>query len=740
MEGYYKTFADDEKQGAFMPRKKLVDLYDSQYYIPRDLSWLEFNRRVLHEGLDSQVPLAERLKFLAITSSNLDEFFKVRVAGAKQQAVSSQESTSAEALDLLAKISKRTHQLVESQSKGIQEVFRQLSPLGIQIRHYGGLDDKSREYLRSHFEKDVLPILTPLAVEDINPSPLLPALQLHIALLLRIPARFELSKTIFPPSETQEEEEYLEKLAVIPVPTQLSRWVLLSQTGEQSHYVLLEQMISANADLLFPGCEILARSVFRITRDEDVLIREDFENYAKVVEDAVLSRKRREAVRLELQAKTDSRILAVLLRQLRLREADVYEQTALLDATVLQELSDHPRLKTERYEEWPPVEPIDLLDCEDIWDRISQEDVLLFHPYEKFTPVVELLEKAAQDPNVLAIKQTLYRTSGNSPIVKALMKAAKMGKEVSVLVELRARFDESRNIQWTRQLEDAGCHVIYGISGYKTHAKAMLIIRRERGRIQRYVHLATGNYNDKTARLYSDLGLMTCHREMTADVAAFFNMLTGYSEAVGWKRLTVEPVLLKRRFIELIEREMAVSTPEQPGHIRVKVNSLEDRNMIEALYRASCHGVKIELNIRGICCLRPGVKGVSENITVRSIIDRYLEHARIFYFHNGGSPEVYLASSDWMTRNLEHRMEILFPILSPSVQQRVIHLMDVYLADNQKSQQLRSDGRWSKVMPREGDPLIRAQETFHWEAMEQALRPSHPPLRYIPLKRPENEE
>lgn len=724
-----------------MPKKKLIDLYDSQYYIPRDLSWLEFNHRVLQEGLDSNVPLAERLKFLAITSSNLDEFFKVRVAGAKQQAASSLESTSMEALDLLAKISSRAHQLVESQSRGIQEAFHQLRPFGIRIRHYNELDDKSREYLRSHFEKDILPILTPLAVEDMIPSPLLPALQLHIALLLRIPAHFELSKTIFPPREVlSESEEYLEKLAVIPVPTQLSRWILLSESQERSEYVLLEQMIAANADLLFPGCEILAGSVFRITRDEDVLIQEDFENYAKVVEDAVLSRKRRESVRLELQAKPDSRILSVLLRQLRLRQEDVYEQTALLDATVLMELSEHSRLKKEHYEEWLPVTPMDLMDCEDIWDRISQEDVLLFHPYEKFSPVVELLEKAALDPDVLAIKQTLYRTSGDSPIVKALTKAAKMGKEVSVLVELRARFDEYRNIQWTRQLEDAGCHVIYGISGYKTHAKAMLIVRRERGRIQRYVHLATGNYNDKTARLYSDLGLMTCHREITADVAAFFNMLTGYSEAVGWKRLTVEPVLLKRRFIELIEREIAVSTPEQPGKIRVKLNALEDRNVIEALYRASRQGVQIELNIRGICCLRPGVKGVSENITVRSIIDRYLEHARIFHFHNGGSPEVYLASSDWMTRNLEHRLEILFPILSPGIRQRIIHMLDIYLSDNQKSQQLKSNGRWSKVTPPEGVPRIRAQEIFHWEAQEQAMRPSHPPLRYIPLKRPENEE
>ncbi|MDO4583134.1 MAG: polyphosphate kinase 1 [Planctomycetia bacterium] len=724
-----------------MAKRKLIDLYNSQYYIPRDLSWLEFNRRVLQEGLDANVPLAERLKFLAITSSNLDEFFKVRVAGARQQAASSQESKAAEAADLLDRISKRAHQLVESQSKGILEVFSQLRRFGIRIQHSQELDDKSKEYLRSHFEKDILPILTPLAVEDMTPSPLLPALQLHIALLLRIPAHFELSKTFFQtPQVPSEEEEYLEKLAVIPVPTQLSRWILLSQTEEQSEYVFLEQMIAANADLLFPGCEILASSVFRITRDEDVLIQEDFENYAKVVEDAVLSRRRREAVRLELLAKSDSRIVSILLRQLHLRKEDVYEQTALLDATVLMELADHPRLKKERYEEWFPVTPRDLMDCEDIWDRVSQEDVLLFHPYEKFTPVVELLEKAALDPDVLAIKQTLYRTSGDSPIVKALTKAAKMGKEVSVLVELRARFDESRNIQWTRQLEDAGCHVIYGISGYKTHAKAMLIIRRERGRIRRYVHLATGNYNDKTARIYSDLGLMTCHPEMTADVAAFFNLLTGYSEAVGWKRLTVEPVLLKRRFIELIEREMAVSTPEQPGRIRAKLNALEDKNVIEALYRASRHGVKIALNIRGICCLRPGLKGISENITVRSIIDRYLEHARIFHFHNGGSPEVYLASSDWMTRNLEHRLEILFPILSPGIQQRILHMLDVYLSDNQKSQQLKSDGRWSKVMPQEGMPPIRAQEIFHWEAEEQAMRPSHPPLRYIPLKRPDNDE
>ncbi|MDO4573900.1 MAG: polyphosphate kinase 1 [Planctomycetia bacterium] len=718
--------------------KKLVDLYDPKYYIPRDLSWLEFNERVLLEGLNPQVPLAERLNFLAITGSNLDEFFKVRVAAARQIAQDKNDANSKAAEDLLEKISKSAHTLVEEQSKGIADALGHLSEIGIRVLRYRDMDRKSKLYLRSHFEKNILPILSSFAVDDLNPMPLWTSLQLIVALYLRVPAHLLQYKDDEPATESR--DGYVEKLAFIPVPTQLSRLVVVTETEEQLDFVMLEHLIVNNADLLCPGCEILSHTVFRITRDEDVAIEETPHNYAQQVHQAVQSRKRRDVVRLEMFTRSDKRIRERLMEMMNVTEQEVYESSMPLDVTVLGELARVPRLAPYQYEPWAPVPPADLTDAGDIYERIQQDDVLLFHPYEQFTPVVELLEKAASDPDVMAIKQTLYRTSGNSPIVKALIKAANNGKEVVVLVELRARFDEERNIRWTEQLENAGCHVIYGISGFKTHAKAMLIIRREKGRIQRYVHLSTGNYNDKTAKLYSDIGLMTANREITADVAAFFNLLTGYSECVGWNRLTVEPVLLKRKFIELIEREITVSTPEQPGQIRVKLNSLEDRDVIEALYRASRKGVKIDLNIRGICCLRPGIAGISDNIRVTSIIDRYLEHSRIFYFRNGGDEEVYLASADWMTRNLEHRLEILFPVLSPPQKQRVLHFLDVYFSDNVKARWLDAKGEWKSKMPRNLADRVRAQEVFHLEAVEAQSQPIHPPLRYIPLVKPKEDE
>ncbi|MDO4629472.1 MAG: polyphosphate kinase 1 [Planctomycetia bacterium] len=731
-------------------------------FIARDLSWLAFNQRVLQEGLDTSVPLAERLKFLAITSSNLDEFCKVRVAGAQQLLRSAPDFSKSQvkkADELLAEISQRTHELVEVQSAGIRNILREIQVFGLTIAPYEFLRESSQPqiaYLREYFEREILPILTPLAVEDMDPMPLLPALQLYVALWLRVPESVGYLKS----SETQKsvrrtnrctqnenrgaekglkkkKESFTEKLALIPVPSQLSRFVPFFASGERMDFVFLEEIIAHNADMLFPGCEVLAHSVFRLTRDEDVYIPGGLNNYAQEVENAVLSRKHREVVRLEITANSDVRTCSRLAEMLNVAERDIYEIDAPLDATVLFELAENPRLQNARYPDWPPVEPADLKDCTNIYERIAQRDVMLITPFEKFTPVVELLEKAAEDPDVLAIKQTLYRTSGDSPIVKALIKAAQNGKEVSVLVELRARFDESRNLRWTQRLEEAGCHVIYGIVGFKTHAKAMLIIRREKGRIMRYVHLSTGNYNDKTAKLYSDIALMTCNPEITADVAAFFNILTGYSESIGWKRLTVEPRLLKRRFIELIEREIAVSTPEQPGCIRAKINSLEDKKVIEALYRASQHGVKIQLNVRGICCLRPGIPGLSENIEVTSIIDRFLEHARIFYFHNGGDSEVYLASSDWMTRNLEHRLEILFPILSPPIKKRILNALNLYLSDNQKSQQLNPDGTWTKRTAGR-KAKIRAQEILYREAVDAVIMPSATPLQYVPLQRPEN--
>ncbi|RMG00367.1 MAG: polyphosphate kinase 1 [Planctomycetota bacterium] len=413
----------------------------------------------------------------------------------------------------------------------------------------------------------------------------------------------------------------------------------------------------------------------------------------------------------------------------------VYAIDGILDAKALWQIVGLPGYDRLKDAEWPPQTPRDLLDAEDLWETIRDRDVLISLPYESFEPVVRLIREAADDPNVLAIKQTLYRTSGDSPIIEALERAGQNGKEVTVLVELKARFDEARNVQWARRLEDAGCHVVYGVARYKTHAKALLIVRREADRIRRYVHLSTGNYNDSTAKLYSDIGLMTSHSEIASDVAAFFNLVTGYSEAVGWKRLTVEPKQLRERFIELIERERQLSTPEQPGLIMAKCNALQDKEVCEALYRASQAGVRIRLNIRGICCLRPGVPGLSENIEVRSIVDRFLEHARIFYFHNGGHEEVYLSSADWMMRNLERRLETIFPVLDPDQAQRLIGMLKIYFADNVKAWRLLPDGTYERV-PREGEP-IRAQEYFYREAVRAARDADRAALRYKPLKTPE---
>ena len=466
----------------------------------------------------------------------------------------------------------------------------------------------------------------------------------------------------------------------------------------------------------------------------------------QAVGEAVLARRRRAAVRLELSADPDRRIKRWLVDWLALRPEDVYEIDGMLDTAALMELVDRPGFEALKADEWPSQPPRDLIfpsaadrndpatRADDLWAAVQDHDVMLFHPYESFEPVVQLLKQAAEDPQVLAIKQTLYRTSGDSPIIRALARAAENGKEVTVLVELKARFDEARNVNWARRLEDAGCHVVYGIAGLKTHAKALLIVRRESQRIRRYVHLATGNYNDKTARLYSDVGVITRNQDLTADVAAFFNLLTGYSESVGWSKLTLAPTGLKQRFIELIEREAQVSTPGQPGLIRAKLNSLEDPEICQALYRASRQRVKVMLNVRGICSLRPGVEGISKNIEVRSIVDRFLEHARIFQFHHGGHEEVYLSSADWMRRNLNRRLEILFPVTDAALRRRLIDVLDTFFADNVKARRLLPDGTYVPVA-RKGKH-IRAQEAFYQEAVDAVRTAERMTLQFRPLARP----
>jgi polyphosphate kinase len=608
--------------------------------------------------------------------------------------------------------------LAAEQAAGIRQALEALRKKGIHVVERAQWSAKQQEFLRGHFAREVLPVLTPLAVQDLDPCPLLPGLQLHLGLVVAVSSGDAAS----------------EKIAVVPVPSQLPRFVSVPAEGALV-LARLEEVIAAHVEMLFPGRPVLAAAPFRITRDADVAIQdEEAEELLQVVQEAVRARRRRAAVRAEIAARADPRLRQWLEDSQQLRAEDIHEVEGMVDATGLLEIVNRPGYEDLKAADWPPQPPRDLLDSESLWETLQDHDVLLLHPYESFDPVVQLVAEAAEDPGVLAIKQTLYRTSGDSPIVRALERAASNGKAVTALVELKARFDEAKNVDWARRLEDAGCHVVYGIAGLKTHAKAVLIVRREASHIRRYVHLATGNYNDRTARLYSDVGLMTCDAQIAADVAAFFNLLTGYSEAVGWAKLCVEPHRLRQRFVDLIDREIQVSTPDRPGLIMAKVNSLQDAGIIRALYRASQAGVKILLNVRGICCLRPGVAGVSEHIEVRSLVDRFLEHARVFYFRNGGHEEVYLSSADWMRRNLDHRLEIIFPVTAAPLRRRLVDMLKIYFADNVKARRLLPDGTYQPV-PREG-PRVRAQERLYQEAVEAARLASQSPQRFRPLTAP----
>jgi len=693
----------------------------SDLHINRELSWLEFNDRVLQEGRSDHLPLGERLKFLSIVSSNLDEFFMIRVAGLRQQKAAGVRKRDASGLtpsQQLFLVNGKVRDMLAQQTAAVTEVFEKLTAHDFHLVGRDQWTPRQRQFLAKYFTAEVLPVLTPLAVEELDPCPLLPGLQLFVALSV----------------STSHTDSSAQKLIAVPVPGLFPRFVTLpSEKG--TCVTPLEEIILDHAPALVGWHAVHAEAVFRITRDADVAIQEDeAADLLHTVQDAVLARRRRGAVRLEISARPAKRIKRWLAEALDLRSADVYEVEGLLDARALMQLTSLPAIQSLNVPAWPPQVPRDLIGADELWSALQERDVLLFHPYETFDPVVQLVEEAAEDPKVLAIKQTLYRTSGESPIVRALARAAENGKEVTVLVELKARFDEAKNVNWARRLEDAGCHVIYGIAGFKTHAKALLVIRREATRLRRYVHLATGNYNDKTARLYSDIGLMTCDDELASDVAGFFNLLTGLSEAVEWQQLVIAPTELRRRFLDLIDREVKVSTPERPGLIMAKVNSLEDREICQALAQASQAGVEVLLNVRGICCLRPGVKGASEHVAVRSIVDRFLEHARAYYFSNGGHAEVYLSSADWMKRNLDRRLEILFPVKNGRIRRRLVKILRAYFADNVKAWELLPDGRYRRVSQR-GAP-VRAQEKFYEEAVAAVRAAEHASHQFRPLRRP----
>lgn len=691
--------------------EKVENYRSPEFFTNRELSWIAFDQRILGEARDKSLPLFERLKFLSITSSNLDEFFMVRVASLKDMVhagYGKKDIAGMTAQQQLRAVNTATHELVKEQySTYNRSLLSQLNSEGLVIiTEHERLNKKQTQYLDRFFEDNIYPVLTPMAVDSSRPFPLIRNKSLNIGALV----------------QKKGDKEPEAEFATVQVPSVLPRIITLPsdlfEDKDKTYVILLEEVIEHNIDKLFLNYDVICAHPFRIMRNADLSIDEDeAEDLLKEIEKQLKKRQWGEAIRLEVEEGIDKKLLKVIKKELRLEEEDIYYIAGPLDLTFLMKMYgmegfDH--LKTPKYTPQPVPE---LIGKEDIFAAIRQQDILLHHPYQTFAPVVDFIKSASKDPNVLAIKQTLYRVSGNSPIIKALAQAAENGKQVSVLVELKARFDEENNIVWAKMLEKAGCHVIYGLVGLKTHSKITLVVRREEEGIRRYVHLGTGNYNDATAKLYTDLGLLTCREDIGEDATAVFNMLSGYSEPKSWNKLSVAPLWLKDRFLHLINREKEHALAGEKAHIIAKMNALCDMDVIEALYEASSAGVQIELIVRGICCLKVGIKGVSENITVRSIVGNFLEHARIFYFENGGQSEVYMASADWMPRNLERRVEILFPIEQEELKQKAMHVLQVQLDDTLKAHVLRSDDTYEKVDKR-GKKLLCAQDTFCQEAME----------------------
>ncbi len=682
-------------------------LYESRLYENRELSWLLFNQRVLGESRDRQNPLFERLKFLSITASNLDEFFMVRIASLADMVNAGYTGTDLAGLSpqrQLALLSERTHEFVSGQySTYRRSLLPALAQEGLRVvESHEELNDAQAGFVDSFFQENVYPVLTPMAVDSSRPFPLIRNKSLNIGALLT--------------KKGQKKAEL--EFAMVQVPSVLDRIVRIPGQEGQTTVILLEEVIERNISRLFLNYDIVCAHPFRITRNADLTIDEDeAEDLLLEIEQKIKRRRWGHAVRLEVEEKTDRRLIGLLEKQLGVGEEETFSINGPLDLTFLMEMYGMEGFDALRAQPYTP-QPVPELSGEgSVFDKIRRGDILLHHPYQTFEPVIDFIREASRDPDVLAIKQTLYRVSGDSPIIAALAQAAENGKQVSVLVELKARFDEEHNIVWARKLEKAGCHVIYGLVGLKTHAKITLVVRREEDGIRRYVHLGTGNYNDVTAKLYTDVGLMTASEAIGEDATAVFNMLSGYSEPRSWNRLCLAPLWLKDRFLFLIQREKKYAQSGEGGHIIAKLNALCDQDVIAALYEASRAGVRIELIVRGICCLKVGIPGVSENISVRSIVGNFLEHARIFYFANGGKPEYYCGSADWMPRNLQRRVEILFPVEDEALKKKLRHILEGQLRDNQKAHLLTPDGGYEKV-DRRGKEPYNAQEAFCREAME----------------------
>lgn len=705
-----------------------INLSDPQYYFNRELSWLEFNRRVLHEAIDPRTPLLERLKFTAIFTSNLDEFFMVRVAILKQQVEAQVSELPPDGRTLqqqLDDINQHLYPMVTQQHRHFEQELRpQLAAQGVHILNYIDLSQEQRLYLQSYFKERIFPVLTPLAVDPAHPFPYISNLSLNLAVIVK-------------DGETEEDH-----FARVKVPNILPRFVpfpqeLLQHNGQTSIWagVPLEQVIAQNLEFLFPGMNIQDCYPFRITRDADLVVREDeADDLMLAIEQELRKRRLGGVVRMEIQASMPDSVRKTLMQEMKLTENDLYELEGLLSlkdlmsfmALPLPELKDQPWIavipsRLKWVNELNESSSLNVEDGEDIFSVIRHRDLLVHHPYDSFTGSVEkFITQAAHDPNVLAIKMTLYRTSGDSPIVKALVTAAENGKQVAALVELKARFDEENNINWARELEKSGVHVVYGLVGLKTHTKVVLVVRQEKDCIRRYVHIGTGNYNPKTAKLYTDLGLLSCREDLGADLTDLFNYLTGYSKQKSYRKLLVAPLTLRDRMVALVQREIEHCQNGNPGHILAKMNSLVDPQMIKILYEASQAGVQIDLVIRGMCCLLPGIKGVSENIRVISIIGRYLEHSRIFYFHNNGQEEVFIGSADWMRRNLDRRVEAVTPIEDPGIVKDLKEILDIMLADNRQAWDLQADGSYIQRRPTDDCPEKSAQKVLMERAQEGA--------------------
>ncbi len=683
---------------------------DASCYFNRELSWLQFNKRVLEEAMDQRHPLLERAKFLAIFCTNLDEFFMIRLSGIREQvkaevtSLSMDGKTPSEQLHALRQSVSATQN--EMRHYWLDTLRPALEAEGIMLLDYQDLNEIQRTTCRDYFEREIFPVLTPLAVDPGHPFPLISNLSVNLAVVIRDPRNGEQFARVKVPA-------VLSQLIAVPVQDENSPQHIPPE--RRYAFVWLEDIIAANVDRLFPGMEIVETHAFRIIRDTDVEIQEDeAADLLRTIEEGVRQRRFGDTVGMMVHPSMPPRIRDLLVENLKLTTVDTYEVEGPLNLSALMSLMriDRPDLKDEPFIAQVPAVLRNAHSSNELFAAIRQQDILLHHPFDSFQPLVALIEAAATDPDVLAIKQTLYRVGSNSPIVGALMRAREQDKQVTVLVELKARFDEENNIIWARALERVGVHVVYGLVGLKTHAKLALIVRRDPDGLRRYAHLGTGNYNAASARIYTDLGLFTCQPDITADVSEIFNALTGYSRQQHYRKLLVAPGSLRSGLVALIEREIALANSGKSGKLIFKLNALVDREMIDMLYQASQAGVSIDLIVRGMCCLRPGVPGLSENIRVRSIVGRFLEHSRVYYFHNAGNSQIYVGSADLMTRNLDRRVESLFPIEDPHLIEQIYNLLKVYQHDNVLARELHSDGSYTRIMPSPDEELINSQSYF----------------------------